>query len=439
MGNIYGISSSENAVIKNKIIVSVFLSLSFIVVYGFCNWLSSIRSGVGVINYNWERHIPLIPILIVPYMSIDLFFLCAPFLCRNEAELKVFSRRIIASIIIAGTFFLIMPMKFGFPRPQVEGVFGFIFEFLHVFDQPYNLIPSLHIIFCTILAEIYARHTRGVLKFCILIWFLLVGISTLFTHQHHLLDILGGLITALVIIYIVPFTSENVQYKENLRIAYYFALLAISFAGLSMYKHPWGFIFLWPAFTFLIISAGYWKIGPSIFRKNNGEIPWIVRIILAPYFIGQEVYLISYHKKCNPWDEVVPGLIIGRKLNNQESHELIKHNVNAVIDMTTEFSETKPLRRKRYLNLETLDLSAPSQANLSQAVKFIEKEIKNGKIYVHCKIGYSRSAAIVGAYLIHIGKATTVENAIDIMKSARPSLIVRPEIVEALEHFRKTI
>ena len=83
-----------------------------------------------------------------------------------------------------------------------------------------------------------------------------------------------------------------------------------------------------------------------------------------------------------------------------------------------------------------MDLTATTQEDLSQAVKFIDKEIKKGKIFVHCKIGFSRSAATVGAYLLHIGKATTVENAIDIMKSARPSLIVRPEIEEALEQFR---
>jgi hypothetical protein len=43
--------------------------------------------------------------MILPYMSIDLFFIAAPFLCRTEEELRTFSRRVIAAILIAGFVF----------------------------------------------------------------------------------------------------------------------------------------------------------------------------------------------------------------------------------------------------------------------------------------------------------------------------------------------
>jgi protein-tyrosine phosphatase len=56
-------------------------------------------------------------------------------------------------------------------------------------------------------------------------------------------------------------------------------------------------------------------------------------------------------------------------------------------------------------------------------------------VYVHCKIGYSRSAAIVGAYLIQSGKATDVEQAVALIRAARPSLILRPEARQALVGF----
>ena len=46
-------------------------------------------------------------------------------------------------------------------------------------DQPYNLLPSLHIALRTILAETYARHTRGVLRHASNIWFVLIGLSAL--------------------------------------------------------------------------------------------------------------------------------------------------------------------------------------------------------------------------------------------------------------------
>src|SRR5437016_47649 len=67
------------------------LSLLFLIVYGWCNWITSQRDDVGTLYFGWERFIPFVPWMIVPYLSIDLFFVTAPFLCRDERELAVFS------------------------------------------------------------------------------------------------------------------------------------------------------------------------------------------------------------------------------------------------------------------------------------------------------------------------------------------------------------
>jgi protein-tyrosine phosphatase len=112
--------------------------------------------------------------------------------------------------------------------------------------------------------------------------------------------------------------------------------------------------------------------------------------------------------------------------------------VTAVLDLTSEFSEAKPFLATRYLNIPILDLTAPAQDQLRQMVDFIEKNHENGKVYVHCKIGYSRSAGALGAYLLASGKAAGAEQAIGILRRARPSIIVRPEIVKALQMFEST-
>ena len=113
---------------------SALLSLLFIVVYGGASWVTAHRSDVGTLYFEWERHIPLIPWLIIPYMSIDLFFIAAPFLCTSDAERRLFSRRVAFAILVAGAFFLIMPLRYAFPRPVVTGSLGAIFRFLHGYD-----------------------------------------------------------------------------------------------------------------------------------------------------------------------------------------------------------------------------------------------------------------------------------------------------------------
>ena len=174
--------------------VSARLSILFLVVYGGCNWITAHRSDVGVFYFDWERGIPFVPFMILPYLSIDLFFVAAPFLLRSERELKVFAARIATAIIVAGIFFLAWPLRFAFPRPYAGGWTGALFDWFLRVDAPYNLFPSLHAALWLLLVRVYARHLRGVMWWAAMIWFAAMALSPLLTHQHHVIDILGGLL-----------------------------------------------------------------------------------------------------------------------------------------------------------------------------------------------------------------------------------------------------
>jgi hypothetical protein len=128
--------------------VSAGLSILFLIVYGGCNWIASHRANVGTFYFDWERAIPFVPFFILPYMSIDLFFLVAPFLCRSDRELSVFAKRIATAILVAGMCFLIWPLRFAFPRPHADGALGALFDWFRGMDAPYNLLPSLHAASC---------------------------------------------------------------------------------------------------------------------------------------------------------------------------------------------------------------------------------------------------------------------------------------------------
>jgi membrane-associated phospholipid phosphatase len=183
------------------------LSLLFMVVYGGCTWITAQRSDVGTWYYSWESFIPFVPLMIIPYMSINLFFVCGPFLCQSRNELRVLAQRITFAILVAGACFLLIPLRFSAARPQPSDWTGAIFGFLYTFDQPYNLFPSRHIAFRTILAALYAKHTKGVIRLASHAWFILIGFSTLLTYQHHFVDIVGGFVLATICFYL--FREEN--------------------------------------------------------------------------------------------------------------------------------------------------------------------------------------------------------------------------------------
>lgn len=161
-------------------------------------WITARRGQADVFYFEWEGAIPFVPFMILPYLSIDLFFVAAPFLFPNEKELRLFVRRVGSAILIAGLFFLVVPLRFAFPRPHAAGWLGALFDWFRGIDAPYNLFPSLHAALLLFLFDAYWRHLRGPARAAVIGWFVLIVFSPLLTHQHHLIDILGGFALAAV-------------------------------------------------------------------------------------------------------------------------------------------------------------------------------------------------------------------------------------------------
>jgi protein-tyrosine phosphatase len=124
-------------------------------------------------------------------------------------------------------------------------------------------------------------------------------------------------------------------------------------------------------------------------------------------------------------------------LSGKEAAAAVGQGVSAVLDLTAEFSEPAPFRALTYRNIPILDLTAPTVDQLEDMAAFIEEESRKGVVYVHCKIGYSRTAAAAAAYLLRTGTIRTVSEAIEFLRRARPTIVVRSEIVAALNDFAK--
>jgi predicted protein tyrosine phosphatase/membrane-associated phospholipid phosphatase len=444
MGHIHGVGGPAHRVlILRAARTSVLLSLLFLVVYGSTNWLTAQRPDAEVSTwyFSWElTAIPYVPLLIVPYMLIDLFFFLAAFLCRDERELRVFSQRVVFSILVAAAFFLLLPLKLAWPeRPHVGGWFGDFVEqsctvpFLMAY--PHNLFPALHIALCLILADLYGRHTRRIVRVFSYTWFSLIGLSTVLTWQHHLVDVAGGVVLAGFAFYLFHESNSRLAVVPNVRVGCYYAAAATMVLALAPAVRPWGAFLLWPAAGFGLVAAAYFGLGPGIFRKADGCLPLSTRFVLAPILLGHYLSLVYYRRQCRAWDEVTEGVLVGRTLTEAEATMAVQQGVTAVLDLTAEFSETASFRATRYRNLPILDLTAPTQDQLHEAVAFLTEEAARGMVYLHCKIGYSRSAAVAGAYLLASQEAATVEAAVARLRQVRPSIIIRPEAMEALRAF----
>jgi protein-tyrosine phosphatase/membrane-associated phospholipid phosphatase len=446
MGDVHGVGGPSRRVLTVRAArTSALLSLLFVVVYGFTNWFTAQRPASDVrtwVIWSEVAWIPYVPVLIVPYMSLDLFFVAAPFLCREERERQVLTRRVVFSILTAAAFFLLIPLKLAWPpRPRLPGLFGDYVEVSctlpFLMEFPHNLFPSLHITLSGILAEFYGRHTRGIVRGLLQAWFGLVSFSTVLTWQHHVIDIVGGFALAAFAIYFFRASSTRLRGGTNVRVGSCYAAGATLVLTLALLWLPWGTFLIWPAAALGIVAAGYFGLGPGVYRKTGGRVPLSARFVLAPVLLGQYLSLAYYRRRCRACDVVAPGVLLGRTLTEAEASAAVQQGVTAVLDLTAELPAAEAFRAVRYRNLPLLDLTAPTHDQLDEAVAFIAAEAAQGTVYLHCKVGYSRSGTVAGAYLLASGEAATAEEAIERLRAARPSIVLRREAREALRQFAR--
>lgn len=404
-------------------------SLCFLVIYNACNWITAHRSGVQTAAFAWEHLIPVVPWMIVPYWSLDAFFVAAPFLCRDQNDLSVLRRRLVWTNVIAGACFLIIPLQLAWERPQVQGFYAPLFNAIQGMDKPHNLFPSLHIVLRTVLAVHYAQHSRGAWKALSHVWFSLIGLSTLLTWQHHLVDVLGGFVLAAVILHIVPEREQRAE--TNRRIGMFYIIVAVWLLFCAGVAPPWSLLLAWPAASLGVVAAGCLGVGAAVLKKQNGRLPWGTRLLLAPWLLGQWLSWKHYRKQSALCDKLTDRVWLGPLPDDAMARQLIADGVTHVLDMTAEFDAPAAFRAlPGYKNIAVSDLTAPTAEQMCEAAAFIESAQTLGIVFIHCKAGYSRTAAAVGAWLIQRGSSAA--QAIEQLRAARPHIVVRPEVACAL-------
>lgn len=419
--------------------VAIGTSILFMVLYGGVSYLTDLRSDVGTWYYDWERFIPFVPVMIVPYMSIDLFFLFAPFFCRNRNELRILAQRLSAVIVGAAVCFLIYPLQLAVERPEVSGFFGSIYNWFTALDRPYNLCPSMHIALRTVLAAHYARYCRQRwLHVAVNFWFFLIGCSTLLVYQHHVIDVVGGFVLASLVMYAFDGLPWRLPKVGGMPLGVFYATLAVVLIAPLYWVPRLGWLTLWPAVACGFVSIGYLWAGPSVYRRFDGRLTWPARWVLGPVLAGQWLSWLYYARQSSAIDHVADGVSIGRHLSESEAQRAVAAGIGAVVDCCNAFSEPPALREIDRLELPILDLTAPTSDQLESAVQFIEQHRAAG-VLVHCKAGYSRSAGIVAGWLMATGRAGTADDAIAMLRSARPNIVIRPEIHDALRQWQQRI
>ena len=180
----------KNAILSLLLAVSVYFTSQIYYV---------LNHGPAVINLHTalDSAIPVIPIFVVPYISLQPYLIVSLILFLL-LRTKVFQSACLAMItvwFISYGFYYFLQSEVIRPVLTSSDIFSRLVMQVYKMDNPFNDFPSLHTSLSTILAIHWLKGNKS-LGIILSIWTALIVASTLLVKQHYIPDIFFALVLA---------------------------------------------------------------------------------------------------------------------------------------------------------------------------------------------------------------------------------------------------
>lgn len=395
-------SRCQAASVSFRFVCLVWQLLLFCVVYTLSNEYASEQMVVRHVMTPWDAYVPFIDWMIAPYSLSLPLFVYAFLQTNNRVALLKLSQQVTLATLLAGWGFYCFPLAFSTALPDIDEHWRWAYQWLHFVDRPYNQLPSLHVVYslifgCFLLDKQNHSHARSCLySVAVVVISLSIIVSTVFTYQHHLMDVFAGVLLACALIFIL---------KKRLfqPIAFfYFSLACLWSLLVLLLALPW--LLFYFSGTFVCVGCAYAGNKTHEYSNKNALFPSGSGVFLVPY---RFMYWLMWRFKAQPYQAILPYLSVGRRLKNDEVAAFSSDTY--CIDVSCELGKTKTWNLARYQSFPLLDLQPISR---EQALGFCElmtslkRQDPNAAFYVHCVMGISRSYAMVACYLVYSGQQT---------------------------------
>lgn len=180
-----------------------------------------------------DRALPVVPAWSLVYGSLFLAALLPVFVVHQQELVRRTINGFLAIWLFSYACFLVYPTVESRPQESPgEGFAAWGLRLIYSADHRYNCFPSLHVAQCFLAALACSRVHRGVGAVAC-VWALLVGVSTLYTKQHYVLDVIAGAAIGYVAyaVFLRRYPSEAVPEPER-RLAPALALCAVGIYAL---------------------------------------------------------------------------------------------------------------------------------------------------------------------------------------------------------------
>jgi protein-tyrosine phosphatase len=212
--------------------------------------------------------------------------------------------------------------------------------------------------------------------------------------------------------------------------------LGIVLCAIAWIQKGWFYALGWLGFDFLILGFAQLRRYHILFMKSaDGTLPWVSWLIFLPlHLYSLAVLNVARALSREPArNKVCDDLWVGSRPGAGDVCDCPN-----VIDLTAEFQEPKQFReRPGYFSFPILDAGAPTANALVRALERCPR--KPGPIFIHCAQGHGRTGIFAAAWLLANKRASTAEEAVEMLTKARPGIRLNSAQLRSLLEFEKKV
>jgi membrane-associated phospholipid phosphatase len=174
--------------------------LGWLIIYFFVNRLQVEPDRRMDLGMTLDRQIPYVPLFALVYFSTYVFVV-QPFFILSNARQFYWMLSSFASIsVISSLIHATIPSKIErVEQVTVGGLSGWMLDQFQKTCKPYGNFPSMHVGLSVLVVAVNFMMSGPVIGSIVLIWAVLIALSTLYTKQHYILDVLAGVMGGLMI------------------------------------------------------------------------------------------------------------------------------------------------------------------------------------------------------------------------------------------------
>jgi diacylglycerol kinase family enzyme/protein tyrosine phosphatase (PTP) superfamily phosphohydrolase (DUF442 family) len=226
---------------------------------------------------------------------------------------------------------------------------------------------------------------------------------------------------------------------------YYIVGACLAFlAGFYAPSFYFSALLFWIGGSLGAVAIAYVFERPQIFRKkHDGSIPFYIRWLFIPFLFGAQLYNTWARRKDTvpAIQKVDDNLFLACRLFPSDMDELKHNGVRAILDVTAEFDGLDWSAHEdnlHYLNVPVLDHQSPTKEQLTLAINWLDTQIREHPVVIHCALGRGRSVFIMAAYLLSKNPDWDVAQALEKIHGVRHTARLNRKQMKSLKSIHQS-